>query len=358
MIHPLSIFSSVVMATVAKSPSSSRSGKVVAGMKGLLKSATNEIKQNSSSLKEDMIDVLEAARLRRRVGGAKEGKTGRLLDHSFHPDAGSEILTHYKEDWSAIHIATQESSAALTGAEVELQDVQKSIAQSHAILSRCCDEFVLLADVVTAVDSARVKVAEIGLLLKQVEESITEYSRVSAQLECERRQHSLKIQDERHRKVKEDQVRSLTSAISAERRMIAEQEREGEARKVQERQQAFQDMFDQQMKEYRTRGEVERAIGVESRQRTSSQLEDVVIEDEGATSSLHEFLSDVVVDESDAGNTAGSPEPSLSPVSSGDGRLVEEPVVKRQEVEVKEEKREEGLAETNSEEELFEDAED
>lgn len=57
---------------------------------------------------------------------------------------------------------------------------------------------------------------------------------------------------------------------------------------VQEHQQAFQKLFEQQMAEYREIG---------SEDWTDAQLESVVIEDKDGTTSLHEFLSDVVIED-------------------------------------------------------------
>ena len=59
------------------------------------------------------------------------------------------------------------------------------------------------------------------------------------------------------------------------------------------------------MAEYRQHGMVERPITEEVRgkERSGSQLEDVIIEDEDGTASLNEFLSDIPV-ESETADTA------------------------------------------------------
>ena len=163
-----------------------------------------------------------------------------------------------------------------------LESVNKSLAHSHSIITSCCDEFRLLPDTLKAFETAKEKVSEIGELLKKVEDNIMEYSRVKAQLETERKCHAVKIQFDKHK----EQLEHLLS----ERR-----QRELELQAVQERQQAFQDIFEQQMAEYREHGEVEKPIGSEDR--TDAQLENVVIEDKDGTASLHEFLSDVVVED-------------------------------------------------------------
>ena len=176
-----------------------------------------------------------------------------------------------------------------------LENVNKSLAQSHSIITSCCDEFRLLPDTLKAFETAKEKVSEIGELLKKVEDSIMEYSRVKAQLETERKRYAVKIQFDKH-KEQLDLERQRLEAVLAEEHLLSERrQRELELQAVQERQQAFQEIFEQQMAEYREHGEVEKPIGSEDR--TDAQLENVVIEDKDGTASLHEFLSDVVIED-------------------------------------------------------------
>ena len=166
-----------------------------------------------------------------------------------------------------------------------------------------------------AVEAARQKVDELGKLLRQVEEDMLENSRTSTQLETERSRHSLRIQSEKHREHQELEVKRLEGKLSEEKRLTTERQLELESQKIQERQKTFQDMFDRQMADYRESGEVERPIGTGDgeRERSGSHLEEVEIEDEGATASLNEFLSDVVLEGSE--QRVGSPE--------GEGRVGE-----------------------------------
>ena len=176
-----------------------------------------------------------------------------------------------------------------------LENVNKSLAQSHSIITSCCDEFRLLPDTLKAFETAKEKVSEIGELLKKVEDSIMEYSRVKAQLETERKRHAVKIQFDKHKEQLGLERQRLEGVLAEEHLLSERRQRELELQAVQERQQAFQEIFEQQMAEYREHGEVEKPIGLEDR--TDAQLESVVIEDKDGTASLHEFLSDVVIED-------------------------------------------------------------
>ena len=176
-----------------------------------------------------------------------------------------------------------------------LENVNKSLAQSHSIITSCCDEFRLLPDTLKAFETAKEKVSEIGELLKKVEDSIMEYSRVKAQLETDRKREAVKIQFDKHKEQLELERQRLEGVLAEEHLLSERRQRELELQAVQERQQAFQEIFEQQMAEYREHGEVEKPIGSEDR--TDAQLENVVIEDKDGTASLHEFLSDVVIED-------------------------------------------------------------
>ena len=77
-----------------------RKQKLVDGMRGLLSVARHDLIENSRGVKKDMQDLMEAARNTRRA--VKDTKLSGLIELT-NPDAGAEVLTHYKEEWGAIH---------------------------------------------------------------------------------------------------------------------------------------------------------------------------------------------------------------------------------------------------------------
>lgn len=271
-----------------------RRQKIVEGMRGMWVLARRDLVENSRGLKQDVKDILEAARASRRV--VKDTKVAALIELT-NPDAGAELLTHFKEEWAAIHSEVGEASQTVTKMDSQLEDINKSLARSHSIITNCCDEFRMLPDTLKAFETAQEKVSQIGELLKEVEDSIVECGRVKAQLEAERKRQSVKIQSDKHREQLEVERKRLEGILAEEHCLSEKRQRELEVLAVQERQQAFQEIFDQQMAEYREHGEVERPIGSELRERTDSQLESVVIEDADGTASLHEFLSDIVMED-------------------------------------------------------------
>ncbi len=276
-----------------------RSRRVVATVKGLgkdlLTAAKDDLTSNSQGLKQDFMELVDLARSKRR--SARAAKITTQMDLTVNPDAGAELLSHYREEWSAMHRHTEKASLEASKMDKTLHDIKESLSRAHTIISASSEEFHTLPEVVAAIDRSKERVEEIGKALKSVEESIVEYNRVTAQLENERKRHSLKIQFGKHREANEEERQRLEKILQQEQRLTTDLEDAIESQKVQDRQKAFQDMFDQQMADYRESGTVERPIGVDEKERSGSFLEDVVIEDQDGTASLNEFLGDVVMEE-------------------------------------------------------------
>lgn len=277
---------------------------VAAGVKAVWEAAKKDFKENSHTnlLKQDVIDVLDLAK--RKVARVKRespssqpktsavsGKVGPLVNQ----DVGAELLTHFKSEWADIHQSTQEASKVASMMDADLGQLSQSITRSHAIINRCRDEFSCLKEVVETLDEAHGKVEAINGLIRQIEQDILNYSQAKAELVVERQKHSLQRQHEHEIMENRTKVEHVRKVLLNEQKLSLNIKHEVETKGLKERQLAFQELFDKQMADYRTHGEVDRPIeGI--RDRSSSHLEEVVIEDEDGTASLHEFLSDVLDD--------------------------------------------------------------
>ena len=259
-------------------------------MKELWKIAKKDFTENSRDLKQDFMMVVEAAKIKRSAPKDQKLPTSLLVHQAVNVDVGSELLTKYKEEWGLIHSEIEEASQASATLNSDLMEMHRSIQHTHSVISACCAEFKQLPEVVQAIENTREKVQELGKLLGKVEQSIVEYSRSSSELEAVRKKGSLKIQYNKQSATMERELQRLREVLAEERRLKEGTEKEIESEMVAERQQAFQDIFQQQMADYRETGAIERAIAGGA---DSTQLEDIVIEDTDGTASLNEFLSDV-----------------------------------------------------------------
>lgn len=259
-------------------------------MKALWKMAKEDFTENSRDLKQDFMVIVEAAKIKRTAPKEQKLPNSFLVHQAVNVDVGSELLTKYKEEWGLIHGQIEEASQDSATLNSDLTEMHRSIQHTHSVISACCSEFKQLPEVVQAIEKTREKVQELGELLSKVEESIMEYSRSQAELEAVRKKGSLKIQYNKRNAKMERELQQLRESLLEERRLKEGTEKKIESEMVAERQQAFQDMFQQQMADYLETGAIERSIGGRA---GPTQLEDIVIEDTDGTASLNEFLSDV-----------------------------------------------------------------
>ena len=89
---------------MATKPGKLSTKRVVGGMKGMWSSAKTDFVDNTLGLKQDFKDLVEIARSKAKRS-AKEPRPRplALLDSAVNQDAGAEILSHYKTEWSAMH---------------------------------------------------------------------------------------------------------------------------------------------------------------------------------------------------------------------------------------------------------------
>jgi hypothetical protein len=279
---------------------------VAKGVKAAWEAAKKDFKETSHSdvLKQDVIDVLDLAKRQASLISKKSSSKSKMNVQSskvgpkVNQDVGAELLMHFKEEWAEIHDGTESGSLIATRMDLDLRQLNHSVTTSHVIINKCREEFGRLKEVVEALDDAQSKVECISELVLQVEQDILEYSRAKAELAMERQRHSLQRQHETAIMENREKVELLRKVLTNEQQLSLNLQREMENSKLQDRQDAFQEMFDKQMADYRTRGEVDKPIG-QTKERSQSQLEEVIIEDEDGTASLHEFLSDVVAEDDD-----------------------------------------------------------
>lgn len=213
--------------------------KMAAGMKELWSFAKKDLRGNTQDLKKDFVDILEYAKSKSAKRKITQKGVG-SMDLAVNQDAGAELLTHYKDLWADIHSDTEQTSKMATKVALDLQKIDRSVSQSHLILGRCQDEFGQLPEAINSLDEVRKKVDKICEQIRQVEDSLVEYSRLRAQLDCERKLHSLRIQHERHCSEQEAKVEHLHDLLTQEERLSEQARVEVANQELAERQQTFQ----------------------------------------------------------------------------------------------------------------------
>jgi len=263
---------------------------------------------NTENLKQDVIDVLDFAKSKATImKRATDGSTLKSFSGSggsgpskvqpkVNQDVGSELLTRFKDEWGEIHNSTEASSLAVGKMESDLHQVNDSLSKSHGLIKNCWEEFSKLKEIIEVLDEAHNKVNRLGELIQTVEEAVHQYTLTKAELDVERRKHSLNKQHEKAVADSNSRVEQMRKVLANEQQLSVTLKYELESKELKERQSAFQEIFDKQMEDYRKKGEVDQPINEVRVGRSTSQLEEVEIEDEDGEASLHEFLSDVVLE--------------------------------------------------------------
>ena len=285
--------------------------KVAASMKAAWVAAKRDFSESpgTENLKQDVIDVLDFAKnkatIMKRATDSNSLKTftgsGGVGLNKAQPkvnqDVGSELLSRFKDEWGEIHNSTESSSLEVSKMESDLHQVNTSLSKSHGLIKNSWEEFSKLKEIVEALDEALSKVDRLGELIQKVEEAIHQYSLTKAELDIERRKHSLKKQHEKAIADNTSRVEQMKKVLANEQQLSLTLKYELESKELKERQSAFQEIFNKQMEDYRKKGEVDQPINEVKVNRSMSQLEEVELEDEDGQASLHEFLSDVVLED-------------------------------------------------------------
>ena len=227
--------------------------KVAAGVKAAWEAAKKDFSEGTHTelLKQDVKDVIEFAKSKASkvpsTTNSKAVTVNNKIEPRVNPDAGAELLSHFKDQWAEIHKSTEEASKMGTKVYVDLQELNSSITKSHVIINRCREEFSHLRDIVEALDEAGSKVESIGQLMRQVEQDIQSYCQSKAELTNERRKHSLYTQHQREVLENRSQVEQLRKVLQNEQQLALDLKHEIENKELKERQNAFQEIFNKQM---------------------------------------------------------------------------------------------------------------
>lgn len=274
------------------------------GVRGLLSLAKNDFVNNSKDLKQDFKEILEMARTKRR--SKQDTKPLSALDAKINPDAGAELLSHFRYQWSAIHKSIQSASAVATTVDVMVTEVEQKSRSAKDVVSKCHAEFSELPSVLSEVQKTQEKVLKIEECLKKVEDAIMEYCQIAAKAEAYKKKLADTEALDTHRKEQYLAVERYQLSLGEEQKLLTEERAKHEQEKLHERQRNFGELFEKQMSEYKEKGELERPI---SESDPGTSLDNITIDDtDGAA--LNNFLGDIGPDDI-ASNPEGTLEESL-----------------------------------------------
>ena len=288
--------------------------KVIGGIKNILSRTKDDFKSGSQELRSEFKDLLQTAKASAKTVAKRASKSRTVSDYShINYNAGGKILAHFQQQWAEMHESTAENSVLATSLNRKLQELAKTCKDRHNTVEEFYREFQGLPALLKSVEQARENVAEIGTTIEKVEQSLNELEYSCALLENARKKGVMRVRHEGFIQEKEEEVGKLQKQVNAEKELIDQKNEEINMGSARERQQTFEDMFNQQVTEYKSKGRLERPISMGSDTIVFERLGDIEIDDVDGKQSLSEFLDDVTSKNGDdeSVNTNVSP-PSLT----------------------------------------------
>lgn len=284
--------------------------KVIGGIKNILTKTKDDLKTGSQELRSEFKDLLQTAKTSAKSVAKKASKNKKAGDYShLNYNAGGRLLAHFQNQWAEMHESTAENSVLATSINRKLQELAKICKDRHKGVEDFYKEFQGLPTLLRSVEQAKESVEEIGTTIEKVEQSLKELEYSCALLENARKKGVMRVRYEGFIQEKEEEVAKLQKQVDTEKELVDQKNEEINIGAARERQQTFEDMFNQQVTEYKSKGRVERPISMESDTIVFERLGDIEIDDVDGKQSLDEFLDDVTSnnDDSETFNNTESP---------------------------------------------------
>ena len=147
-----------------------------------MKELQHDLKELSQFARNKVRDLQDQRRMKRQQAASNFD-----LWEGVNQGVGSDILSHFKHDWAAVHHSTSSSSQKACELYSSILSLQQSMSQAHSIVSNACEELSQLPAIVKSVEESKDKVDKIRELMHSVEEGLEDYVRSAAILERDRK---------------------------------------------------------------------------------------------------------------------------------------------------------------------------
>ena len=275
--------------------------KVIGGIKSILSKTKDDLKSGSQELRSEFKDFIQIAKTSAKTVAKKASKNRNISDHShINYNAGGRLLAHFQEQWAEMHESTAENSVLATSLNRKLQELAKICKDRHKGVEDFYKEFQALPLLLKSIEQTKENIEEIGTTVEKVEQSLKELEYSCALLENARKKGVMRVRYEGFIQEKEEEVAKLQKQVDVEKEAVEQKNEEINIGSARERQQTFEDMFNQQVTEYKSKGRLERPISMGSDTVVFERLGDIEIDDVDGKQSLSEFLDDVTSNNDDA----------------------------------------------------------
>ncbi|XP_026464250.1 dysbindin protein homolog [Ctenocephalides felis] len=201
--------------------------------------------------------------------------------------AGCKLLEKYQNDWESMHNLTEENAKT---AEMLANLIDKIYKDTESHKRKMMDLNIALANIpylVSTIDSCSKSIEEIGLQFRNIEKDLFQLENLIEVLEIEDRKLKYADQIQSYKQKKLENLERYRSTLAVQHTQNIKKVEIIHEKELKERQEAFQEAFQNDLMQYQTQGHIER-VRIPSQQTVC--LEDIVL-DQDDNDLLDQFLN-------------------------------------------------------------------
>ncbi|XP_013420814.1 dysbindin-like [Lingula anatina] len=253
---------------------------VFKSIKGTLQSVQNDISAGFKSLREGA-----------QSGVATELKKLSLQDNVNY-DAGADILNMYQQHWSSIHLASEENAKKAQQCDETITSLYQLCQRQSDLMSQLNLELSHLPKLVQDIELISRKIASLSSQFEDVEKLLVSLEQVCEQQELERSKLNHRYQLALYKEKKKADLEQMKVKLAGEHVVRVRDYELSCQLRMKERQEAYEQAFEEEMEYYKTYGQMQRQPSSDSGQPVD--LAEVSIEED--PNALNDFLDSTELD--------------------------------------------------------------
>lgn len=211
-------------------------------------------------------------------------------DDGCDPNAGAEILHNYQTQWSELHQLAEENAKKADEADQLIGQMHENFETQWSNVAQISSGLANLPQLLCIVHDLMEQLGLLQGLFEDVEGALLNLEDTIEMQAFQEKQLEHRFQLALHKEKRLADLENLKEQL-AEEHSVRIQEFEQKQKVMQkERQEAFSDAFEEDMKQFKIHGKIHKVEGEKEPKAASTSLEEVTLEDD--PSALDEFLSD------------------------------------------------------------------
>ncbi|XP_071037915.1 dysbindin-like [Parasteatoda tepidariorum] len=206
-------------------------------------------------------------------------------------NAGGDLLHHYQEQWSELHKNDTDSAFKAEEADMLIGNLHSFCTERLTAIKQLNNQLVALPQLQTGILELMGKIGELEGVFEEVEDALVNLEDVIEISELQERQLDHRFQLAMYKEKKLSDFEDMKAKLGEEHAHKVFQHEKKQSAVLRERQNTFQEAFEEEIQQYKTHGIRELRKRVSSQSSANSvSLEDIELDEDA--SALDEFLGD------------------------------------------------------------------